>query len=145
MCKKVKGYFTVEAVYLIPIILLLYILIILSGFYLYDRCVISQDCYLLAFRAGCFTDYAENSGNIIYADMTEEVDENYIRDRLAYKKGLYPYLREGKVKVYMQDEVITVSVSGFDELLYMSKSVPRQNPLKIIKRTRRQNNGSEIP
>lgn len=145
MCKRVGGYFTVEAVYLIPIVLLLYALIIVSGFYLYDRCVISQDCYLLAFRAGYFTDSGEGYGEVIYADMKEEIDENYIRDRFAYKSGLYPYLGEGEMTVYLQNEVTTVSISGFDHLLFMSKSVSRQNPFKIIRSVRRQNDGSKIP
>lgn len=145
MCKKIKGYFTVEAVYLIPIVLLLYVLIILGGFYLYDRCVMSQDCYLLAFRAGRFTHSAEHYGEIIYADMQEEIDVNYIKDRFAYKSQFYPYLEGGECKVHMQNEVITVSASGFDRLLFVSKSVPRQNPLKIIRKVRRQNNGCEIP
>lgn len=138
MYKKIKGYFTVEAVYLIPIILLLYVLIIISGFYLYDRCVMSQDSYLLAFRGGHFTDYEENEGTVIYAEMQEKIDENYIMERMAYKTGFYPYFGEEDVKVYVQDEVITVSLSGFEELLYMNKSVLRQNPLKGIKNVRRQ-------
>lgn len=145
MCKKVNGYFTVEAVYLIPIILLLYFLVIVSGFYLYDRCVISQDCYLLAFRTGHFSDSAENYGEIIYADMPEEIDESYIRDRFSDKSKAYPYLGEGELTVNVKNEEIIVTVSGFDRLLSVRKSVLRQNPFKIIRGVRRQNHGSEIP
>lgn len=145
MCKRTGGYFTVEAVYLIPIILFLYGLIIVSGFYLYDRCVISQDCYLLAFRAGHFTDSGENYGEIIYADMTEELDEEYVRARFLTRARLYPYFGEGKMRVNLQNEIITVSMSGFDGLLHMSKSIPRHNPFRIIKNVRRECNGSKIP
>lgn len=145
MYKKVNGYFIVEAVYLIPIVLLLYFLVIVSGFYLYDRCVISQDGYLLAFRAGHFSDSAENYGEIIYADMPEEIDESYIRDRFSDRSKVYPYLREGELKVKVQNEEVIVTVSGFRRLLSVNKSVLRQNPIKIIRDVRRKNHGSEIP
>lgn len=145
MYKKMNGYFMVEATYLVPIVLLLYMLFIVGGFLLYDRCVISQDCYLLAFRAGRFTNHRENYGEIIYGEMTGKPDETYVKERLAYKTGLYPYLGEGDITVYVQNEVITVSLSGFGNLLFVSKSIPRQNPLKIVKDVRRQNNGSKIP
>lgn len=145
MCKKVEGYFVVEAVYLIPIVLLLYFLVIVSGFYLYDRCVISQDSYLLAFRAGHFTDSAENYGEIIYADMPEEIDESYIKDRFSYRLNVYPYLGAGEVTANLQNEEVIVTVSGFGGLLSVKKTVLRQNPIKIIRSVRRENHGSEIP
>jgi len=145
MYKEIKGYLTLEAVYLVPIILLLYVLVIVGGFYLYDRCVISQDCYLLAFRAGQFTGSEENYGEIIYADITKEFDEGYIWDRFAYKSKYYPYCRDLKYKVHKQDEAMNISVSGFRDLLSVKKSVPCLNPIKIIKNVRGQNNGSEVP
>lgn len=134
-----------EAVYLIPIVLLLYFLIIVSGFYLYDRCVISQNCYLLAFRAGHFSDSAENYGEVIYADIPEEIDISYIRDRFSYQSDFYPYLGEGELEIKVQGEEVEVSVFGFNQLLSVSKSVLRQNPLKVIGSVRRKNYGSEIP
>lgn len=145
MYKKIRGYFTLEAVYLVPIILLLYALVIMGGFYLYDRCVISQDCYLLAFRAGQFTDSAVNYGKIIYADMTEEFDERYVRERFAYKSKFYPYSMDLKCRVNKKNEVVNISVSAFRNLLSVKKSVPCLNPIKIIQNVRGQSNGSEIP
>lgn len=145
MYKRIRGFFTVEAVYLVPIILLLYVLVIVGGFYLYDRCVISQDCYLLAFRTGQFTDSAANYGKIIYADLTEEFDESYVRERFAYKSKFYPYSVDLKYRVYKKNEVMNISVSGFQNLLSVKKSVPCLNPIKIIRSVRGQSNGSEIP
>lgn len=143
--KKLSGYYMVEAVYLIPLVLLLYLLIILSGFYLYDRCVISQDCYLLAFRAGQFTNSSENYGEIIYADMPEEMNENYIRSRFTDKSEFYPCLGEGNCEAYLQNEVITVTISGYEQLLSVNKSVAELNPFKVIRNVRRQENASKVP
>lgn len=45
-----EAYFTVEAVLIFPMALYICIFIIYSGFYIYDRCVISQDAYRAALR-----------------------------------------------------------------------------------------------
>ena len=50
MCRGWEAYFTVEAVLIFPIALYICIFIIYSGFYIYDRCVISQDAYRAALR-----------------------------------------------------------------------------------------------
>lgn len=48
--KKVRGYLTVEASLIIPIVVLLIALILNLAFFLYSRCILSQDAYILAFR-----------------------------------------------------------------------------------------------
>lgn len=48
--RKTKGYFTVEASMIIPLVVVLLGLIFYLTFYMYDRCVISQDAYIQAFR-----------------------------------------------------------------------------------------------
>ncbi len=45
------AYFTVEMSLVIPIVLFVMVLIIHFALYLYGRCILSQDVYLLAFRA----------------------------------------------------------------------------------------------
>lgn len=62
MNKNWNGYMTVEASFLMPMVLFLYLLIILCGFFLYNRCIISQDNYLLAFRGSRFTEASDNYG-----------------------------------------------------------------------------------
>ena len=94
MNKKWNGYLTVEASFLMPMVLFLYMLVILCGFYLYNRCVISQDNYLLAFRGSRFTDAAENYGEVIYGETEEtDPDESYLKSRMAKKASLYPFCR----------------------------------------------------
>ena len=87
MNKKWNGYLTVEASFLMPMVLFLYMLVILCGFYLYNRCVISQDNYLLAFRGSRFTDAAENYGEVIYGETEEtDPDESYLKSRMAQRR-----------------------------------------------------------
>ena len=49
--RRFKGYMTVEASFVVPFVICAFVAIIYFSNYLYDRCVLSQDCYILAFRA----------------------------------------------------------------------------------------------
>lgn len=143
MCKKLKGYMTVEATYIVPIVLVIYMMFIMCGFYLYDRCVISQDNYLIALRGSRFTEAAENYGETIYGDMkTGYFLEGYVRERVAYKSGFYPFFAEESAEVEMQGKNVTVFVLGFHGTLQVSKMAQRENPLEIVKKVRRQTYGN---
>ncbi len=48
--KKAEGYFTVEASLVMPLVIFLIGFIFYLTFYLYNRCAIAQDTYVLAFR-----------------------------------------------------------------------------------------------
>lgn len=48
--KEADAYFTVEAAVIVPIVLFLFVMIIYLSFYLYDRCVMTQDFYILSYR-----------------------------------------------------------------------------------------------
>lgn len=48
--KRIKGYLTVEASMIVPLVIFLIGFIFYLTFYLYNRCVVSQDTYILAFR-----------------------------------------------------------------------------------------------
>jgi hypothetical protein len=46
-----KGYMTLEATLIVPMVICIFALIIYCANYMYARCILSQDCYLLAFEA----------------------------------------------------------------------------------------------
>ncbi len=48
---RFRGYMTVEASFVVPIVICVFAAIIYFSNYMYDRCVLAQDCYVLAFRA----------------------------------------------------------------------------------------------
>lgn len=54
--KRVGAYFTVEAAMIMPVVLMLLAFIFHLTFYMYNRCVVSQDTYLLAFRGSLCCD-----------------------------------------------------------------------------------------
>lgn len=90
--RRMKGYLTVEAAFVMPIVLFLYMLLILAGFYLYDRCVISQDTYLLAFRESRFTDVRQDE--VIYGDMP--AGEESVSVKQTYWKGTMEIEKQAK-------------------------------------------------
>ena len=45
-----EAYFTVEAALVMPVVLAIIVMIIYMSFYLYDRCVMQQDCCVLSYR-----------------------------------------------------------------------------------------------
>lgn len=49
--RRFKGYMTLEASLIIPMVLCVFALLIYFSYYLYGRCILSQDAYVLAFRA----------------------------------------------------------------------------------------------
>lgn len=139
MHKSLKGYLTTEASYVMPLVLFLYLLIILCGFFLYNRCVISQDNYLLAFRGSRFTDSYENYGEVIYGDMNKKnVDCQYIEDRLEYKAQFYPFYHIEAKSADFDAEMISVVTIGYRGTLKITKKAEKLNIIEIVEKTRRQ-------
>ena len=59
---EADAYFTVEAALIIPIVLCIFVMIIYLSFYLYDRCVMSQDWYVLSYRQSIEKGGADRAG-----------------------------------------------------------------------------------
>lgn len=49
--KNMGGYMTLEAAFIIPWTVFLFVFLIYAAFYLYDKCVLFQDAYTVCFRA----------------------------------------------------------------------------------------------
>ncbi len=139
MNKNLNGYFTVEASLVMPLVLFLYVLIILSGIFLYDRCVMSQDVYLIAFRGSRFSNSAPEHGEVIYMkESNEEFCREYIKEKIYYKQKFYPLFEDGACAVTINNARIIVCGNGFRELLKIQKEVARTDLFELIKKKRRE-------
>ena len=49
--RKFSGYMTVEASFIVPMVICVFVLTIYFTNYVYARCILAQDSYILAFRA----------------------------------------------------------------------------------------------
>ena len=56
------AYFTVEAALVIPVVISIIVMVMYLSFYLYDRCVLSQDCYVLCYRQSIEKGKADRAG-----------------------------------------------------------------------------------
>lgn len=137
--KKIDGYMTIEASFIIPWVFMTFLLVIYFTFYLYNMCVVYQDCYIAALR-----------GSIITNADTKTV-ETYINSQIVelLDNQLYEYVKEPNVDV----GVVKIKVgakSGINILdnklmLIRNKKLDieqnaiayRLNPVYVIRTTRR--------
>ncbi len=134
--KKCNGYFTVEASFIMPLVLGLYVLIISSAILLYNRCVISQDCFLVAMRANRFTWAEDNYGEIIYGDgQSNWYPEAYAVDRLQKKDRLYIGSGEKDIQCVSEKDCVWVKYEGMG--VNIQKVFQQNNPVKVIREGRR--------
>lgn len=136
-CKSLNGYFSVEASLVMPTVFFLYLLIIVGGIYLYDRCVISQDSYLMAFRGSRFTNASNNYGEIIYGEEREKgFSISYLEDRLQFKIKCYPCYCLERKEINVTGEETSISTTGWEGLLTIRKQAENRNPVEIIRKVR---------
>lgn len=81
--KKVKGYFTVEASLVMPLVIFLIGFVFYLTFYLYNRCVIAQDTYVLAFRGSLCSNFCceknpEEVRQFIVGKSAEQFGKKYM-------------------------------------------------------------------
>lgn len=138
MNKRLKGYFTIEASFILPVVLFLYLMIILAALFLYCRCAISQDTFLIGMRAQEFT-YGENGyGEVIYGEEISRMrTEEYVQERLDLSKKtypLYPYTQG----IYASDpDSVNIQVwrKGYKEPV--NKRLQKINPVEILREGRK--------
>ena len=142
MHKKCKGYFTVEASFIMPIVLVLYLLIILSALFLYCRCAISQDNFLLAMRAERFTWGEENYGEVIYGLEENELwqAQEYVEERMNRRNAFYPFFPTEARECIVEEDRILVQAGQRGSKDFIIKITQRWNPVRIIREWRANEN-----
>ena len=126
----VNGYFTVEVSLIFPMIILLTAFLFYLTFFLYNRCVITQDSYMLAFR-----------GSILCGKKADDVTgyvDNQIRQQSVQKyAGLYKLER----KADADHRKVTVEARGSMRIpesfhFEIEKSAERICPVENIRQFR---------
>lgn len=142
MHKKCKGSFTVEASFIMPMVLILYLLIILSALFLYCRCAISQDNFLLAMRAARFTWGEENYGEVVYGLEEDELwqAQKYVEERMEYRKTFYPFFPTEAGECIIKEDEILVRTGQRGSKDFVVKVTQRRNPVRIIREWRKNQN-----
>lgn len=139
MHKKCKGYFTIEASFILPIVLFLYLIIILAALFLYCRSVISQDNFLLAMRAGRFTWGEDYYGEVIYGSEEKQSwqAKEYVEERLIRRRAFYPYFTTEEGRYRADGGSILVSSRQTHSQAAITKIYQKSNPVSIIREWRK--------
>lgn len=148
--KKIGGYLTLEATFIIFIIVMLYVFLITTSFYLYDRCLLNQDTYLLAFRANVFTDAEESYGEIVYGRKEKRFNSNdYVQSRIQRLMSKYPLYREREHSIAETETEVKIQQKGDIKIPFLDiaeqyigkilihKKVSYENPIEFIGNQRR--------
>lgn len=139
MCKKLKAYFSVEASMILPMILFLYLMIILAALFMYCRCAISQDTFLLSMRAGRFTFGEREYGEVIYGEETAKKwsVESYVQERLKLRQNTYPFFSYTGGICEIGTGSVNIRVWNKKYEGSLNKSTQRINPVKMIREGRK--------
>ncbi len=139
MRRKWKGYFTIEASFIMPVVLVLYLMIILAALFLYCRCVISQDNFLLGMRAARFTWGEEGYGEVFYGDCGKNAwnAEQYVQTRLAQRKRYYPLYPTESGVCRISEGCVLVETGQKGSRDKIAKNVQALNPVNIIREGRK--------
>lgn len=124
--KRAKGYLTVEASMLVPLVVLLIALLLYLSFFLYNRCILTQDAYILAFR-----------GSI---QKEEREVQKYIEEcsKVQFSKK-YAGMKNIEKNIAVSNKKITVKISGVTSnnwLIEKEAEAERINPAKVIRKIR---------
>ncbi len=142
MHRKWNGYFTIEATFIMPIILFLYLLIISAALFLYCRCAISQNNFLLAMRGARFTWGEDNYGEAIFgAEKSDKWQaEDYIQERLVIRRNSYPFYPSCDEECRINKEYVIVQTRQKASKQVIEKKVQKLNPVEMIREGRKNQN-----
>lgn len=140
--KKVNGYFTVEVSFVMPVVLFLYFVILTSALFLYSRCTVSQDCFLIGMRGARFTWAKEDYGEVIYGDekFSNAQKEDYMMVRWQRLGRYYLGNREQKATCVVDNHSSYIKVCGKNNMQAIEKKVEILNPVGQIRERRKDKN-----
>lgn len=133
--KKISGYMTIEATFIIPATLVLFLIIIYFGFYLYDTCVVSDGCYLASLRGSQIWTLSESD---LQKKIEDEAEKLLTKQVFLNSSSYQVSVTTGQIKV-SSNSGIKMLLPNYDyynkEQLEIDKvkQVKRLNPVFFIR------------
>jgi hypothetical protein len=143
---------TIEASLIVPMVIGVYLFLIFSAFFLYSKCALIQDTYLICFRASVFTYWEEGYGEVGYgllAYKSSNEARNYISSRHDFSKYPFFVLFNEDVSIYQMslltpDMYTQIKINGAsptfvwrDYKIDVSATSVATNPVAHIRKARR--------
>lgn len=135
----VRAYLTVEASLVVTLVIYVYVFIIFMAFFQYDRCLLTQDSYILAMR-GSREKYADS--NEIYGQLKRERFEMNTEKYLAFSWNETSIeVKESNIAVNQGGSVKTPIMANTFMLpeiwqINIAKESARISPVTLIRRYR---------
>lgn len=107
---------TVEASLIMPTVLCVMTLLIYTGFYLYNRCVATQDAYVLCFRESLHKD--ESLWNYPDGSIVREQEQDQVNDKyLAVKSCSTEVSTDGTIIRYSGEGDVAPPLFGGNQIM----------------------------
>ncbi|MDE6847596.1 MAG: hypothetical protein K2J99_17750 [Lachnospiraceae bacterium] len=138
MRKRVGGYMTVEASFIITWTVFIFVFLIYLSFYSYDKCVLFQDAYTVCFR-GSIQKQEDNVVPYIDSHMKEQFGKKYfgtgeVRGSADRRGNVTDVTGECQVKVPIRSAFTMHSGSGWKIRTRARAQII--NPTHIIRKSR---------
>lgn len=100
-----EGYMTVEASLILPMVLCIYTVLIYTGYFLYNRCIATQDAYVLCYRESIHKDdslWSYPDGSVVRDEEADQVGSKYLaiksrNTEVSTERSIIKYSGEGTV------------------------------------------------
>lgn len=156
--KTLGAYMTIEASLIIPMVIGILVSLVFLAFFLYNRCVLTQDMYILCLRGSTFTNADEGYGEVSYIELSRreaKLAHFYIESRLDYARYPFFTLTSDDIEVRQADVLLSqvyakLKVKGISKSFF-GKDFPFEhtafsvisNPVVEIRQARRKENKEE--
>lgn len=103
--RTLPGYMTVEASLILPMVLCVYTVLIYTGYFLYNRCLATQDAYILCYRESIHKDeslWSYPDGSVVREEEADQVSSKYLAlksrsTEVSTERSIIRYSGEGSV------------------------------------------------
>lgn len=134
----VKGYMTLEASFIMPWVIFMFVFLIYTSFYVYDKCVLFQDAYTLCLR-GSVQKEEDGTVNFIITHMNGQFGKKYFgTDKVQGSAEQHGQ----EVKVYAECRVQLplnnfMTMAGEESWqIHTSAKAWKINPTKLLRKIR---------
>lgn len=122
---EADGYFTVEAAFIVPMTIMVIVLFIYLAFFMYDRCALDQDSYILSYRESV-------------RRGTEPTDAQSVLGQKYFMVKGFQAAFSGTSEISYQGEARLASAAGReDSVIRFGQKARKSDPPKSFRRFRR--------
>lgn len=135
---SVKGYMTLEASFIMPWVIFMFIFLIYTSFYVYDKCVLFQDAYTLCLR-GSVQKEEDGAVNYINNHMSGQFGKKYfgtdkVQGSVEQHSREVKIYAECRVRLPLNNFMTMTGEEGWQ--IHTDAKAWKINPTKLLRKCR---------